>query len=107
MAGKDGSTRLCRAIAAADRTGSCPPGGGLPRRVLPTIGATQTNPGNGTPGPATTTSLNVLGTTFTGPTATGAGNATATLSGGGAGCGFRSEERRVGKECRSRWSPYH
>src|SRR3712207_9267730 len=21
--------------------------------------------------------------------------------------GFRSEERRVGKECRSRWSPYH
>ena len=25
-----------------------------------------------------------------------------------AGFGFiRSEERRVGKECRSRWSPYH
>src|SRR2546430_2797828 len=25
-----------------------------------------------------------------------------------AGCdGVRSEERRVGKECRSRWSPYH
>src|SRR3712207_2661437 len=23
------------------------------------------------------------------------------------GYGFRSEERRVGKECRSRWSPYH
>src|SRR5947208_10835668 len=22
-------------------------------------------------------------------------------------CGWRSEERRVGKECRSRWSPYH
>ena len=22
-------------------------------------------------------------------------------------CGARSEERRVGKECRSRWSPYH
>ena len=22
-------------------------------------------------------------------------------------CGKRSEERRVGKECRSRWSPYH
>src|SRR5256885_16729186 len=22
-------------------------------------------------------------------------------------CTFRSEERRVGKECRSRWSPYH
>ena len=25
----------------------------------------------------------------------------------GVGAGFRSEERRVGKECRSRWSPYH
>src|SRR2546426_11843057 len=24
-----------------------------------------------------------------------------------AGLRFRSEERRVGKECRSRWSPYH
>ena len=23
------------------------------------------------------------------------------------GTGTRSEERRVGKECRSRWSPYH
>ena len=23
------------------------------------------------------------------------------------GCFTRSEERRVGKECRSRWSPYH
>ena len=22
-------------------------------------------------------------------------------------CIYRSEERRVGKECRSRWSPYH
>src|SRR2546422_5678889 len=25
----------------------------------------------------------------------------------GVGLGLRSEERRVGKECRSRWSPYH
>ena len=25
----------------------------------------------------------------------------------GALMGVRSEERRVGKECRSRWSPYH
>ena len=23
------------------------------------------------------------------------------------GCAARSEERRVGTECRSRWSPYH
>src|SRR2546425_10270925 len=28
-------------------------------------------------------------------------------AGAGAGAGARSEERRVGKECRSRWSPYH
>ena len=28
-------------------------------------------------------------------------------TGGPEGCRFRSEERRVGKECRSRWSPYH
>src|SRR5687767_15411421 len=27
--------------------------------------------------------------------------------GGGRRCGLRSEERRVGKECRSRGSPYH
>ena len=26
---------------------------------------------------------------------------------GGDCTNFRSEERRVGKECRSRWSPYH
>ena len=25
----------------------------------------------------------------------------------GDGSDYRSEERRVGKECRSRWSPYH
>src|SRR3712207_4605513 len=25
----------------------------------------------------------------------------------GVGLAYRSEERRVGKECRSRWSPYH
>src|SRR5690606_40475317 len=28
-------------------------------------------------------------------------------NGGGSGLEFRSEERRVGKECRARWSPYH
>ena len=29
------------------------------------------------------------------------------LKNGGLGILDRSEERRVGKECRSRWSPYH
>ena len=28
-------------------------------------------------------------------------------TGSSPGLGRRSEERRVGKECRSRWSPYH
>ena len=32
----------------------------------------------------------------------GAGNMGGAILGG-----IRSEERRVGKECRSRWSPYH
>ena len=29
------------------------------------------------------------------------------IDGDAAQCRTRSEERRVGKECRSRWSPYH
>ena len=29
------------------------------------------------------------------------------IFGGNTKIGYRSEERRVGKECRSRWSPYH
>ena len=29
------------------------------------------------------------------------------VAGASKGEGLRSEERRVGKECRSRWSPYH
>ena len=29
------------------------------------------------------------------------------FDGSGANFAERSEERRVGKECRSRWSPYH
>src|SRR2546428_1557809 len=37
------------------------------------------------------------------PAATGARTATVTITDDAA----RSEERRVGKECRSRWSPYH
>ena len=28
-------------------------------------------------------------------------------TGTGKSLAYRSEERRVGKECRSRWSPYH
>ena len=29
------------------------------------------------------------------------------MTGGNGAASARSEERRVGKECRSRWSPYH
>ena len=32
---------------------------------------------------------------------------TGQVSGVAPAVGVRSEERRVGKECRSRWSPYH
>jgi len=34
-------------------------------------------------------------------------NAATAVNGGGVANANRSEERRVGKECRSRWSPYH
>ena len=43
-------------------------------------------------------------------TAVGAGVAIGGVLAGSVAKGFqrlRSEERRVGKECRSRWSPYH
>jgi len=69
----------------------------------------------------TVTSVGISGNETTGTiTLTGAGATTITQSGGGieirttdtnttytVGDGGRSEERRVGKECRSRWSPYH
>ena len=36
-----------------------------------------------------------------------AGTGTSVVAAGTARAQLRSEERRVGKECRSRWSPYH
>ena len=35
------------------------------------------------------------------------GTITGIIGPNGSGKTTRSEERRVGKECRSRWSPYH
>src|SRR5260221_11086144 len=47
-------------------------------------------------------------TTGTAHAATATAHVTATaLAQAHAGATARSEERRVGKECRSRWSPYH
>ena len=43
----------------------------------------------------------------TGEAAQGLQEAIDLIDGAGAGIAGRSEERRVGKECRSRWSPYH
>src|SRR6266550_7823865 len=41
------------------------------------------------------------------PVTVTAGNASIMVGGDAAAFERRSEERRVGKECRSRWSPYH
>src|SRR3989442_15898297 len=41
------------------------------------------------------------------PVWAGTGNLLLTFKGGRGAVRRRSEERRVGKECRSRWSPYH
>ena len=46
----------------------------------------------------------VVGAAFYGP---GAGAILGTVFGLVVYINSRSEERRVGKECRSRWSPYH
>ena len=43
----------------------------------------------------------------TGSRTPGHANLGANLWSRGKNCPQRSEERRVGKECRSRWSPYH
>ena len=40
-------------------------------------------------------------------TACGSSSSTAASTSEAASAAARSEERRVGKECRSRWSPYH
>src|SRR2546430_10343504 len=45
-------------------------------------------------------------TAFGAPRSLGSGS-TLSLAGSPDGDVVRSEERRVGKECRSRWSPYH
>ena len=60
---------------------------------------------------ATTSTMMSLGSgqgaTGVGTGLQGAGSLLAGAGPIGAGLAIRSEERRVGKECRSRWSPYH
>ena len=46
-------------------------------------------------------------TTFSGKFGLPSALTSASLEYNGANYSTRSEERRVGKECRSRWSPYH
>ena len=52
------------------------------------------------------TALTIAGTDPSGGAGIQADIKTMTANGVFATCA-RSEERRVGKECRSRWSPYH
>ena len=48
-----------------------------------------------------------VGAGFSAGSASEAAGSTSRMTGVIAAIGLRSEERRVGKECRSRWSPYH
>src|SRR2546430_10818591 len=60
----------------------------------------------GEPGPHRTEALSIIG--LCGREGIPALQAAWTTAGGDrTDLGLRSEERRVGKECRSRWSPYH
>src|SRR3989454_12822151 len=56
--------------------------------------------------PASQSVVQGAGTTYT-VTITPSGGFTAAVTLSVSGLPGRSEERRVGKECRSRWSPYH
>ena len=64
----------------------------------------NTDPGATPPGTWNGEVANGTNLTFLG--CTGALNSPGCLA-NGEGIDIRSEERRVGKECRSRWSPYH
>src|SRR3989441_11711157 len=75
-------------------------------------GATLTNATatTGATGAAPFSGLAISGPTGTYTLSFGASGLTAVTTGSinlAAGPAARSEERRVGKECRSRWSPYH
>src|SRR2546422_10441989 len=69
-----------RAIAFGGVADSVPPGGGLDAATT-RLASSDTAP------------VSLVSGFFAGPWAPG--------------IALRSEERRVGKECRSRWSPYH
>src|SRR3712207_8348091 len=70
---------------------------GLRMSVLPVLAAT----------PPTAATASTETTAPTAPTATGGSFSSQLKSAMGGSGAARSEERRVGKECRSRWSPYH
>src|SRR5919112_4635568 len=76
------------AYPTTPRGSTCTRGSASPRSSTPTS-ATASSP---TRSPTAST---IPGTTMTWSSSTGSSSTT------------RSEERRVGKECRSRWSPYH
>src|SRR2546425_6445477 len=66
-----------------------------------TIGSASTNPTTGAVSTSCAVSFTPNAVAIHTITASYSGDTTHAMSSG------RSEERRVGKECRSRWSPYH
>ena len=81
--------------------------------ITAVIGVLTREPGSGrrAAGPATTQAQAATTTattaTTTGPATTGPATRPIRPTPGNLLADGRSEERRVGKECRSRWSPYH
>ena len=63
--------------------------------------------GTATAGDSGTATAGYSGTATAGYRGTATAGDRGTATAGDLGTATRSEERRVGKECRSRWSPYH
>src|SRR3712207_8733725 len=79
---------------------------GVQTCALPISGITNSE-GAGVSAGRTVTALATSHGFARGYTTSGYSAGVSVIAGSGGGMQRRSEERRVGKECRSRWSPYH